>query len=121
MWNFIFTILTFIFLKTKLSSQVVSLEDDERRCEEDEVEVRGECVNIYRSGVCPFGERLYSNVMGEGVCKCEEGWARNREGGRCYQEFTRWVVIIGCLRCSRIYLLTNMILFTGAPVKVHRL
>ena len=46
---------------------------EERRCEEDEVEVRGECVNIYRTGVCPFGERMYSNVRGEGLCHCEEG------------------------------------------------
>ena len=62
---------------------------EERRCDEDEVEVNGECVIIYKSGVCPFGERMYNNERGEGVCHCEEGWAKESSGGRCYQEFTR--------------------------------
>ena len=62
----------------------------ERKCEEDEVEIEVECVNIYKSGVCPFGERMYANERGEGTCHCEQGWAKKDLGSKCYQEFTRW-------------------------------
>ena len=66
----------------------------EKKCEEDEVKIEGECVNIYKSGVCPFGERMYANERGEGLCHCEQGWAKKDLGSKCYQEFTRWTLRI---------------------------
>ena len=62
-----------------------------RVCEDDEVRVGGECVNMFKAGACPLGERLYHDERREGVCDCREGWGREagERWGRCYQEFTR--------------------------------
>ena len=58
-------------------------------CKNEEAIFNETCINMFDSKACNnFGERLYIDKYGKGVCDCDDGWLRGDDGA-CYQEFTR--------------------------------